>query len=425
MTYDINQKRCWSLILITAFVFLSFVMLASKTLIETQPSKFRRNLQDVVIPTTNQYRIVAFGSSRTWGAAIDNPKQDAYPALMGAKNLAIRASGPEYPALCTYSLVGDDEIYDVVVIEYMLDWVSEALDILAERLRKRFPDAIFIFLDVWAPRQYYHKPTQKTLNTLVHEKMRSPIVTEQDIHQWLDATNSEDWGFEAYNSKVIEDAARKVGGHVVNLPSHPDPIIAIKTYSPLYVLTDMTHFSELGHQWVRDQILKILDNIKAQRSNRIVPWEFTDLCTSWYETGKTELLTNMEMVNFRDGSKFALEASHVPNTNFIELHNTWSGSGFLYLSYMSNGPEQIYPDTLVRVIHHKTSSAAMHLIPVIPNTPFGKNFHMVVHSFIGPVLPGLSNLTIDDLTQGTKEKFRIVGLVFSPHVFGKKLMAAL
>jgi ubiquinone/menaquinone biosynthesis C-methylase UbiE len=133
-------------------------------------------------------------------------------------------------------MVGDDKIYDVVVIEYVLDWVSSALDVLAERLRKRFPDATFIFLDVWAPRQYYHKPTQKTLNTLVHEKMRSAIVTEQDIHQWLDATNSEDWGFEPYNSKVIEDAARKVGGHIVTLPSHPDPIIAIKTYSPLYVL---------------------------------------------------------------------------------------------------------------------------------------------------------------------------------------------
>jgi hypothetical protein len=78
----------------------------------------------------------------------------------------------------------------------------------------------------------------------------------------------------------------------------------------------MTHFSELGHQWVRDQILKILDNIKAQRSNRIVPWEFTDLCTSWYETGKTELLTNMEMVNFRDGSKFALRGQSCSKHKF-------------------------------------------------------------------------------------------------------------
>ena len=369
--------------------------------------------------------MVAFGSSRTWGAAIDNPEKDSYPSLMGAKNLGIRASGPEYPALCAYSMIGDVDLYDVVVIEYMLDWVSGALDVLAERLRKRFPDATIIFLDVWAPRQYYYKPTQKSLNTFVHELMRSPIVTEQDFHQWLDATNSEDWGFEAHNSKIIEDAARKVGGFIVNLPRDPDPITSIKTYSALYVLTDLTHFSELGHRWVRDQIFKILDSSKAQRTNRVVPWESTDLCTSWYETGKTALLTNMEMVNFRDGSKFALEASHGPNENFIELNNTWSTSGFLYLSYMSSGPEQIYPDTKVRVLQAFTESATANLHPVIPNTPFGGRFHMVVHSFIGEVVPGLSKLTFEALTQGTQKKLRTVGVVFSPHVFGQDLMAAI
>lgn len=374
-------------------------------------------------------RAVAFGSSRTWGAAIEDPDHDSYPALLRAKNLAIRASGPEYPALCTYSMIGDDEIYDVIILEFMLDWVSGALDVLAARLRQRFPDSTIIFLNVWSPRQYLYKPTQKTLNTVIRDHIQSPsvspIFTNEDLVTLLDGTKSDDWDFNPYDRKVIEEAARSVGGYILDLPNDADPITALKTYGPLFV-QDMSHFSVPGHQWVHDRIIEILQTANAKTSDRVAPWESTDHCTTWFETGKTDLVTNMEMVDMnKDGKKFALEAKSDVQDNFIELNNPWSQTANLYVSYMSYGPEQKYPKALLEVKQDGQNTASTHIDPILANTPNGNPLHVITHRRVGPVKPGNSKLTVRAMTTGQEERFRVVGAILSPHVFGDKVMAAL
>ena len=59
-------------------------------------------------------RYLIFGSSISWGAAIPN-RFDSYPYLLSkdATNLALRANGPNFPSVCTQTMVGDTNVYDV------------------------------------------------------------------------------------------------------------------------------------------------------------------------------------------------------------------------------------------------------------------------------------------------------------------------
>jgi len=79
--------------------------------------------------------------ARTWGAKI--PNRNTYSASLGARDLGIRASGPEYPALYTYSMSSssenNEEYYNVIVLEHSLKYFETAirsLPILAQRLQQ-------------------------------------------------------------------------------------------------------------------------------------------------------------------------------------------------------------------------------------------------------------------------------------------------
>ena len=115
MSHCKHNRFPWKLALASLFVV---VFLAGSCDLKAQGLSHLRKLQET--ETHSRLRAVTFGSSRTWGAAIKDRENLSFAGLMGAKNLAIRASGPEYPALCTYSMIGDNDIYDVIVIEYMV-----------------------------------------------------------------------------------------------------------------------------------------------------------------------------------------------------------------------------------------------------------------------------------------------------------------
>lgn len=89
--------------------------------------------------------------------AIKHHERDSYLALLGAKNLAIWASGDWRWRDLWYHSVG-----------IFLDWIFGALDVVYTRLRARFPKATIIFLSMWSPRQYrvtghiQYNPTQST-----------------------------------------------------------------------------------------------------------------------------------------------------------------------------------------------------------------------------------------------------------------------
>ena len=62
----------------------------------------------------------------------------------------MRALGPIVPSECVKSMIGDDETHDVITLECHLS-TEDGLDTLAERLRRRFPNAVVIFNMMWTP----------------------------------------------------------------------------------------------------------------------------------------------------------------------------------------------------------------------------------------------------------------------------------
>jgi hypothetical protein len=65
--------------------------------------------------------IGAFGTSRTWGSGLEDPDREAYVKIMSPSrgvNLGIRAGNEHYPSLCLYSMVGDDQVFDAIVLEF-------------------------------------------------------------------------------------------------------------------------------------------------------------------------------------------------------------------------------------------------------------------------------------------------------------------
>mmetsp|Transcript_14621 Transcript_14621/g.16251 ORF Transcript_14621/g.16251 Transcript_14621/m.16251 type:complete len:943 (-) Transcript_14621:178-3006(-) len=379
----------------------------------------------------SSFRVATFGSSRTWGAGIPDRNQNSYTALLNGTNYGIRGSGPEYPAMCLYSMIGDDNIYDVIVIEFMLDWVTRALDELAERLRHRFPKSTIIFLNYWAPRQYIYKPNGQSFQEFHREQIanKDPSMSGSDhgFQPWvLDGTHPDDWIYEPYDRDVILEAAKKVDGYIIDLPQLMDPIHTMKTFGDLYI-TDMTHFSLKGHLFIHDEInsllwkLNKLDNHASKEPTIVDKWDSTDYCTLWYENGKTDYPTTMDMVEFKP-NKFALEARNDTFNNKIEIFNPWEGEGHLYLSYMATGPDAMYPRAIARVLHQPDNkeTAGFVMNTHIPGVGHNK-LHIVMHWMVGPVKPGKSDLLIHiaDSLGGPYPwpVFRLVGVMLSPRKY--------
>jgi len=367
----------------------------------------------------NTPRVVTFGSSRTWGSGINDRENKSYAGLLNATNLAIRGSGPEYPAMCLYSMIDDNAIYDVVVIEFMLDWVTDALVDLGERVRYRFPNATIIFLNFWAPRQYIFKPTGQPFQDFYKERTKRLEDGFFD-HDVLDGTSNDDWLYEPYDRSIIEQAADAVGGNIIDLAQFEnDPIQTLHTSGDLY-LTDMTHWSETGHAYIEGQIVQLLRNTGFEKSKTTVhDWDSIDFCTLWYETGKTDFRKTMRMKQFKP-NKFALEATK--HRNIIELNNPWDRDAYLFLSYMATGPDHMYPMGVASVVRRRDGKETAKLImnTYIPNVQHG-TLHIVLHWKVGTVSPGKSDLVISVDDQGESKPWNVVrlaGVILTPRTYG-------
>jgi len=456
------------------FSLLCFAIATVCYLVTTANDLFYSNRRSttaaVVVPLSEEEydlsskKMVAFGSSRTWGANIPNRHRDSYSALLGARNLGIRASGPEYPALCTYSMLSSssenntEEYYDVIVLEYSLTYfetAARALPILARRLRQRYPDAIIIFLSMWMPKQYRHIPTRSSLDTWIRKNCGN-------YTEFLDClqeqSTSSDWKFvnDFGGTTALKMIAKSVDGSVISLDEPPaDAIESLKQYSYLYTL-DMTHFSEQGHVWVKDQIMDLLSNnnnnnnknkIPQQPKKEVQPWRYKDHCTSWFESGSSSSSsiirnTTMPLREFREG-KFALEAEK-SKTNILEIYNypsTWDDTTDhkykkkyydVYVSFMTHTDPIKYPKKVEISLHQEGlgTLSSRTLNPRMTNAPYGIQLHIVSHRHLGKISTNTTTDTelsiriqpdVDDVS--SENNFRIVGIMITPYHLGDDIKA--
>jgi hypothetical protein len=121
----------------------------------------RRQLADVsesgAESSQSKQRYLSFGSSVTWGIGLKEPTSQAYPYLLDGQAVSVALpTGNTYSdlaAACTQTLVGDDDWNTsphVITVEYA-STLTESHEILLQRLRRRFPAAVLVLVQLIPP----------------------------------------------------------------------------------------------------------------------------------------------------------------------------------------------------------------------------------------------------------------------------------
>jgi len=377
-------------------------------------------------------RILSLGSSRAWGTGMDDPAKESFTGLLGGTNKAIRASNPDYPAMCMYSMIGED-VYDVILIEYMpqaYDGTRESLLQMGRRLRQRFPDALIVYLNIWTNRQFFHKNEDGTKTDLYNyvDKMARDegmsgreVINVTTFERVLKQKKNEDFIFLDSNEGWLREAVQdpSINGVMLNyeLPDEHNYLKNIMEVWNFYV-NDMIHFSKFGHEWIRHQVIKVIREKEQHRSDRVNLWESTDQCISWFQSGELEdnVVSNMPMKDFADksGQKYSLEATN-PKINFIEVENNSNQTQHMYLSHMSTGPKDYYGGGVVE-IREQNITAAPSLTVNVSTLETWSSFpiHVMVHYYIGVIPKGKFYIMVQgNLTEGNRP-FRTTGLIMTP-----------
>jgi len=358
-------------------------------------------------------RFLAFGTSKTAGSGVNN-LSDTYPYLLSseATNLAIRSSGPNFPSICTQTLVGD-KTYDVIMLEFF-DEVTTGLKQLAQRLRQRFPHATIIFIQLMYPGLLLYRDEISMYEWL--EEKGFPIMERvgMKLREELKATSSSDWkGLNKdavlYKRAYVEDVATSVGGYILKGPPVPiENFDNIDTKEWLlstmdYFSADWYHPSEKTHIAIAKAVKEFLKNNSARRSDEVGTWGAGDLCHKWFSDGNVNIpfSDGVTLEQFKPG-KYALQFPSTGGNLFIT--NPFEQPRSLVLSYMETGPTTtIYPKTQVKINDSNNNPV---VIEPVCNT-YSFPVHVTSTANVGIVSPGENIVSIMPL-ETTEEPFRVV-----------------
>mmetsp|Transcript_15800 Transcript_15800/g.22581 ORF Transcript_15800/g.22581 Transcript_15800/m.22581 type:complete len:457 (-) Transcript_15800:486-1856(-) len=355
-------------------------------------------------------RILAFGASVTWGAALHD-RHHAFPWLLGepflehVDNLSMRATGADYPSICLESMIPDAETkeYDVILLEFNKA-SSNGFHLLIKRLRERFPDAVIILVHLWG------------LITVAVEKESGlgPTYVGLDPHRnwvWMDGDdtfnpngNKEICDRDICDGHVMEQLVKEAGGYVYKLPLPENPKIAIDEG---WFASDWHHLSHTGHKVVTDGILEILSQHQGDifKGKRLGSFGLGDQCFSWFMDGdvKLEYDGEVKLLGPKENSeKWVVEIDPV-NGGSLSFHSKFPFPVPVGLSYMSKREGSNY--TVVEVTLNDNA------VSIDPNyNLFPRPFvHIAVLYQIGWAHPGKNRLTVRTVDHRGKP-FRIVGV---------------
>ena len=375
-------------------------------------------------------RYITFGASRTWGAGIGSNRFRAYPYQLSVNvtNLAIRATGPEFPALCAYTMLGDNTMADVIILEFFLDAKNNLLR-LAKRLRQRYPRATFIFLRIWGPLHYKYASNDPGTHLLKQWLPAHSIksIWDDKFKDTIMMENPEDWSY-VHHYDVIDaqnEAIEASGGFLYELQRPMDPRVALSEYAYVFA-EDMVHLSVQGHTLVANSIRRILLDLNATRSDDINPWASTDQCESWYENGNAPSLAKLHpMISMNKFStdhslqlkstsnagngKYALEIT--ASNQWIRLHNPLGQPADIFIRYMGEGPPPGRYSKM-RILLGADDKVGVIVDPTVYD--FDHTVHVNRVNKIGTIPPGYTMMRFTTLEPEKVAPFRITGIVITP-----------
>jgi hypothetical protein len=372
---------------------------------------------------SDRLRYLTLGSSSTWGAGLEH-FHSAFPYLLGdnVHNAATRVGGPVLSALCTESIVGDLQIYDVIVLEFSHH--SSGLLLLAQRVRQRFPSATLLFVQLWSPSKFYFEE-DSTKTSLDAWRMSFEESLNIASDQFASLTKEHEWFYEEdlEHEIIVQHTVEQVNGQLYRLPRLLAPSQALQEISQLFQQLNEDDeqnkdsiqytLSPHAHAMVAKGIQEIVFRqpiLKLSNRNTLGTWGSGDSCHLWYETANVQPKTGLRMRQFsKTHNKYALEVPQGGNGGgSFTIDNPFGQDRMVYLTYMttsaSSNSNKVYPRT-------KISLSGKPSVLVDPYHESRHLTHLTRTSAIGFVAPGTTSIHFESIEQ-TLLQFRVVGVSF-------------
>jgi hypothetical protein len=219
-----------------------------------------------------------------------------------------------------------DVPFDVIIFEFSINGMH-GFRLLVQRLRERFPDAFFIYVDVFSLR-----------NGAFDSSVARKIVEES--------------GGEVYNFGNSGNATLNYDFHE-EVKDRSNPTEEIRRLFG----NDRHHASPDGHNLITSQLVEIMKHHTFSSDPKLGSWLGGDTCVSWYENGKTflHIADGGEMKEWdEEKHKFAIEVNQKDGAT---LHYNHKGDedAAIGLQFMTKATEQngtfssMYPPMVVTI----------------------------------------------------------------------------
>ena len=210
--------------------------------------------------------------------------------------MAIRAAGASYPALCLKSMVDKKNTgaYDVIVLEFFTRMHEfDALQTLALKIRKRYPDAILVFLRTWHTKgmigsSFNPQASGRQNDFEAIPSQNFPLQSrhfEERFLASLQRGTQFDWNpYHAQREKEFYRIVDAVGGHTVSLP-RPSRAEDFLQYKKFFA-SDWLHLSNEAHMNVAKQIEDLVESVGIKQNPQLGDWDETDeaVCPEFTES---------------------------------------------------------------------------------------------------------------------------------------------
>ena len=368
-------------------------------------------------------RIAAFGSSQMWGAGLEN-RYDAFPYLISNEvdNYAMFSSGPNYPSVCTETIVGDKNVYDVIFLQYWLK-ANQGVFELARRLHERFPSAMIFFVKVWSPINFRRRGNKELgeVDMTFEEWRNSKFLPDEQVNFIIQAIEADDgdWYFpeRPEADSALNEARKAVDGYHLRIAKKDTAKETLAFYLHFFN-HQHAHLSPMGHAYLANITMTTINKKMIMERNEATDdvhpvgdgsWGRGDSCIIWYTTGEYTAETSPGLVmrefDTRKG-KYALE---VTSPGWFTVTNPFDDERTLYVSFLST-TEGFYPEATVSIGEH---GAPMMLVPIDPEVTPGP--HDIRTLPIGKIPPGDTKIYVTP--QGsTGNYFRLVGVTFTNEI---------
>lgn len=455
-----GTKKLWrvSSLLLAATAAVSYMYGSQKQLVEIDPvnrllevdqspsTTVEETFPAEVIPLEerlpdNQIRYASFGSSVTWGSGVTDRENYVYIARMANDptkerfvNYGIRSTGPNYPAACLHSMIGDEE-FDVIVLEFFLR-AHEGLLSLGLRLRERFPNAIIFVTRIWSPFQFRHKDQDRNINLAdwASEKgFGSGFIHDPKFKEAFLAEGEDNWRY-AYEDPTApintyhKAAAEAIGAHIINMgfSDHADGPDGWLEQGDTYLASDSFHLSENGHSHLAKQMNDIVQKVGVPKQRTLGKFKGIDYCNTWFESGEVGegliASPNSDVYRMPHTNKFVMSFGKEPDPDdkdnvgeegWIKVNNPSEEMMEVFIAYMTTGPKPSkYPQ--VEVIRNNNEKTKQILEP--DTIGWGdKKVHTARLENLGKINPGAKNELISFRPlEKTVYPFRLVSVAITP-----------